>query len=303
LAALDHPVPGILPPVDRAVHPSRGMGLLEGLRIAWEGLAVNKLRSFLTMLGIIIGVAAVIVMIALGQGVAKATQESIQRLGTNRLYIRPEEHSTRGVNQGIGTGENLFLKDADVIREECRLLAAVAPEVRGNNVRLKYQNRNHAADVYGSTPDYFGVRSLTMAEGRAFTEDDVKHRARVAVVGYEVAKELFGDDKGVGKTIRIVGQPFKVVGVTARQGGTMFGNRDDQVTVPITTAMYRLFGLDRIRAINVQAVSLERMREAEEEIYAVMAKAHKLKPDEKPDIRASSTRRTWWRRRASRAPS
>jgi putative ABC transport system permease protein len=284
LAALDHPTTGILPAV-RPEHRRHGMGVLEALRVAHDGLAANKLRSFLTMLGVIIGVAAVIVMVALGQGAAKATQEAIQKLGTNRLYIRPQELQTRGVSQGLGTGENLRLEDAETIRRNCRLLAAVSPEYRESRIRVKYKNENTLTDVYGTSPEYFAIRSIPVERGRGFTAEEVKRRARVAVIGPEIQRLLFGRDEPLGKYLRIMGQRFLVIAVTRRVGGQPWGNRDEQVTVPVTTAMRRLFGADRIRSLSVTAVSADKMLEAEDEIIRVMRKAHKTKPDEEDPVR------------------
>jgi putative ABC transport system permease protein len=287
MTSVELPSRRLLPVVQPAARP-RGMGLVEPFRVAVEGLLANKLRSFLTMLGIIIGVSAVIVMVALGEGAAHATQESIRRLGTNRLYIRPEESEVRGVRQGEGSGENLRLEDAELLRRSCRYLTAVAPEYRNSSIRVEYRNENTVTDVYGSTPEYFAVRNLTLAEGRSYNAAEMAQKARVAVLGSEVAETLFRRSPAVGKSIRINGKSFLVVGVQKPMGAAPFGNRDDQVTIPITTAMRRLFRAERIRSISVQAVSLERMKDAEEEIFRVMARAHKLKPGDPPDIRISN---------------
>lgn len=277
--------PGRTLPARRPRTSYRGMGLTEPFRVALGGLLANKLRSFLTMLGVIIGVGAVIVMVALGSGAAKATEESIQKLGTNRLYIRPQEQEVRGVRQGAGTGENMWLEDAEALRKSCRYLNAVAPECRGSGMRVEYRNENTVTDVYGATPEYFTVRNLPIAEGRLFSSAEMSQKARVAVLGYEVAQALYGGRSPLGTTIRLQNQPFQVIGVQARQGAVPYGNRDDQVTVPITTAMRRLFHTDRIRAISVQAVSVDRMKDAEDEVYQVMARAHRQKPGDPPDIR------------------
>jgi putative ABC transport system permease protein len=263
----------------------RGMTLLEAFRIAYHGLVANKLRSMLTMLGIIIGVGAVVVMVAMGQGTAKATTDSINRLGTNRLHIRPEDQRSRGISQGVGSGENLTLEDAQALSRKARYVSKVVPEYRSGNIRLKYGNKNHLTDVHGATPDYFEVRSMIIERGRSFTEAELQQKARVAVIGDTVRENLFGEASGIRKSIRINGQPFLVVGETKKVGGVPFGNRDDQVTIPLTTSMKRLFRAKNIRAISAQAVSLDKMDEAETEIREILRKRHKRAPDEPDDIR------------------
>jgi putative ABC transport system permease protein len=264
---------------------SRRSGVWELVRVAADGLLANKLRSFLTTLGVTIGVGAVIVMVSLGQGAAKATEDSIKRLGTNRLYIRPEDQQVRGVNQGQGTGNNLRLEDAEILRREARFITTVAPEVRANGVRVEYRGENTVTEVYGATREYFPVRNLEIEQGRIFTEGEVESKARVAVLGYEVYEELYNGGSPVGTTVMINNQPFEVIGLQKKMGAVPYGNRDDQVTIPISTSMRRLFRQDRIRGISAQAVSLARMPDAEEEIKRILAKAHRLKPDEPPDVR------------------
>lgn len=256
-------------------------------RIAFHGLAANKMRSFLTMLGIIIGVAAVIVMVALGQGAAEASQAAIRKLGTNRLFVRPENRQQGGVNLGAESGISLTLRDAEVLRKEARLITAVAPEAGGKDCRIKYRNQNTVSEVNGSTPEYFQVRNLTIEQGRIFTNAEVERRARVIVLGADVARDLFGEIAPVGKSVKVMGQTFQVIGVLKRQGAMPFANRDDDVTVPISTAMRRLFGTerDRVRGLSCQAVSMEKMRDAEEEIREIIRRTHKLGPDSPADVR------------------
>jgi putative ABC transport system permease protein len=263
------------------------MSVLEMFRVAYHGLAANKLRSFLTMLGVIIGVASVIVMVALGQGVADASRKAIQKLGTNRLFVRPENRRVGGVNQGADSGISLTLRDVEILKKESKYAAAVAPEFRGSRSRVKYRNTNTLTDVTGSTPEYFQIRSMSIEEGRLFTHEEVERRARVAVLGSEVWHQLFGRSSPIGKTIRINGQPFVVVGRLKSQGAMPFANKDDEIAIPISTAMRRLYGADgdRIRSMSVQAVSSERMKDLEEEIFAILGKAHKLKEGDPPDIR------------------
>jgi len=272
------------PHLHREDFRRQGLGLSEAFRVALDGLTANKMRSFLTMLGIIIGVSAVIVMVALGQGVAKATQESIARLGTNVLNVRPNSQRTGAVSMGAGTEQNLKLEDAAAVLAGCPSVKAVSPEVRGS-VTVKYGNENTKTTVYGTGPDYFAIRNLPLESGTKFTEDDIKRRAKVAVLGAEVKDTLFGRQDPVGRTIRLNGQSFRVLGTIKYRGGGGFRNPDDQVVVPVTTAMRRVFGQDYLNAITAQAVTESKMFQAQEEIMQVLARQHKLRPDEEPDVR------------------
>jgi putative ABC transport system permease protein len=275
----------LLPAVKAAGRRGRGMYSLEAFHVAVQGLLSNKLRSFLTMLGIIVGVAAVIVMVGLGQGAARATREAIRKLGTNVLYVQPNSQQSRGVSQGLGTAQSLKVEDAEYILRTCPTVKAVSPEYRDGGVTVEYKQNNSRTNVYGTTPDYFEIRNMPIAKGRTFTRGEVEGKARVAVIGDEVREELFGESSPLEKIIRINGQGFEVIGVTARRGGSGWRNPDDQVTMPLSTAMRRLFGKDRLSGISVQAVSEEKMRQAEEEIYAAMAKAHRQGPNDEPDVR------------------
>jgi len=263
------------------------MSVLEMFRVAFHGLAANKLRSFLTMLGVIIGVGSVIVMVALGQGVAEASRKSIQKLGTNRLYVRPENREVGGVNQGAESGNSLTLRDVETLREESRYSAAIAPEYRGSKARVKFRNNNTLTDVTGSSPEYFHIRSMTIEEGRIFTREEVEQRARVAVLGSEVWQTLFGKRSPIGEHIRINGQMFEVIGRLKTQGAMPFANKDDEIAIPISTAMRRLYGADgdEIRSLSIQAVSAERMKDLEEEVYQIIGRAHRLRPGDPPDVR------------------
>jgi putative ABC transport system permease protein len=258
-----------------------GLGLSEAFRVSLEGLVANKMRSFLTMLGIIIGVSAVIIMIALGQGVAKATQEAIEKLGTNVLTIIPNQQRTGGVAQGMGTQQTLKLPMVDVVRK-CFSVKLVSPEVRSGNITVKYMQENTRTNVFGVSPEYFEIRNLPLADGRLFTEEEVKRRSRVAVIGHDVRDVLFGGIPPVGKEIKINGQNFEVIGVTQKRGGMAWRNPDDQVTVPVTTAMRRVFGQEHLNSLSVQAVDKNRMLEAEEEVKEALMRALRARPGEEP---------------------
>jgi len=272
----------VLPPP--IIGKRRGISFLEGFRVAIQGLMANKLRSFLTMLGVIIGVSAVIVMISLGQGAGQATRQAIQRLGTNVLTVMPGSLMMGGVSQGLGSAQNLKLEDVDFLLKTCPSVKAATPEVRGS-ATVKFRNQNTRTSVVGAWPEYFEIRNLPIASGKAFNKDDVRRRAKVVVIGDNVRETLFGATDPIGKYIKLNGQSFKVVGVTQKRGASGFRSPDDQVTIPVTTAMRRVFGMDYLNSISVQAVSEEKMNEAQTEVEQALAKAHKLGPNEEPDVR------------------
>jgi len=284
MSTLDQAPRTLLPTLPASGQRRRGMSLVEAFRIAAQGLIANKLRSFLTMLGIIIGVGSVIVMISLGQGVANATKESIRKMGTNVMTVVPQSMMRGGVSQGLGTQQNLKLSDVDYVKRYSPSVKSVAPEYRGSG-QMKFQNQNTRTSVYGSTPEYFEIRNLPLADGKYFTDADVKAKAKVVVLGDSVRETLFGSLQAVGKHVKINGQNFKVIGVIRKRGGGGFRNADDQVTVPISTALLRLFGSEFINSMSVQAVSEGKMLAAEEEVVRAIAKAHRQQPNEEPDVR------------------
>ncbi len=274
----------LLPPIPMELKHTigRGMSPWEACRVAYQGLTANKMRSFLTMLGIIIGVSAVIVMVSLGQGAAKATKEAISKLGTNVLTVFPNQQSTGGVNQGMGSAQTLKMADVDVLLK-LPTVKAISPEYRGNG-NLKFGNQNTRSTIFGASPEYFAIRNLPLAEGKIFDTDDMRRKAKVVVIGDNVREELFGSVQATGKSIKIMGQNFKVVGVVKPRGGG-FRSPDDQVTIPITTAMTRVFGVDYLNSLSVQAVNEDKMAEAQTEIEDAIDKAHKVRPGSDHDVR------------------
>ncbi len=282
MSVMNQAAPRLMP----SARPRRrlpGMGLMEAFRIAAMGLLSNPMRSFLTMLGIIIGVFSVIVMVAFGEGAAQATQDVIRRLGTNVMTIVPNSMMRGGVSQGLGSQQNLKLEDSEAL-ENLPTVKAVAPESRQSG-SVKYANENTRTTIFGSTPSYFEIRNLPIGEGRSFTEAELKRKAKVVVLGDSVREQLFGDAEALNKSVRINGQAFKVVGTTKKRGGMMFRNPDDQVTMPITTAMNRVFGVDYIGSISVQAVDEAKMKEAEKQCQEAIDRRHKRRSDEESDVR------------------
>jgi putative ABC transport system permease protein len=258
--------------------------IVEALRLALQALVANRMRSVLTMLGVILGVGSVIVMIALGQGVAIATQEAIQKLGTNVLSVSPSSQQRGGVSQGLGSLQTLKLADVAAVLKQCPSVGKAAPEYR-SSAQVKYKNQNTRTTVYGTSPEYFGIRNMPLADGRVFRSSEVRRGAKVVVLGYGVRTTLFGSQPALGRYIKLNRQNFLVIGSIQQRGSSGPFSADDQVLIPITTAMNRVFGSDHLTGISVQAVSEAKMRSAQDEIVKVISAAHKLEPGADPDVR------------------
>ncbi len=252
--------------------------------MALRGLTANKLRSFLTMLGVIIGVGAVIVAIAIGQGSRAAVAESIQKLGTNVLTVFPGQQRAGGVAQGSGSIVTMKLEDAAAILKDCPSVSRVSASV-SRSAQVKFQNKNTNTSVQGSGEDYPVISNHPVVEGRFFTAQEVKSLKRVAVIGSNVAKDLFDRQSPVNKTISVKGTSFLVVGLLKEKGGMGFRNPDDAVYVPVTTAMRRLFGMENVQTITCQARTEGLMSKAQDEIDALLRKRHKIPTTGQADFR------------------
>jgi putative ABC transport system permease protein len=253
------------------------MILWELWMVALAAIRANKLRSFLTMLGIIIGVGAVITMVALGSGAQKAVQDNIQALGSNLLTVMPGQAFNRGVASDQRV--SLTIDDADSLRANARRIVAVVPEL-SRNLQVKYGNKNSNISITGTVPDYFPVRNFTVTDGRAFTAGDNEARRRYAVVGAGVP-ELFGVNGPamVGQQIEIRGIAFTVIGLLAAKGAqNSFMNPDEQVFIPLLTARYRVHGSDRVRSINIKVADPKDMNVAMIEIERVLRRTHNIRP-------------------------
>lgn len=242
---------------------------------ALESLSGNKMRSGLTVLGIVIGVAAVIAMLAVGKGAEESITGSISGIGTNLLFV------FRGSpDDAIRNPKPLTLGDADALRDQFAApsIEAVAPALEGSGV-VSFGGEQTSPQIFGVTPEYFQVRNLELAEGEFITEEHILGRASVVILGPETAEALFGHPDGVtGETVRIEGQPFRVIGVLQSKGGGAFGSEDDQAILPFTTAQARLIrrgNSDRVDIIFVQAVSGEVVTQAVEEITAILNTRHR----------------------------
>nr|WP_060825431.1 ABC transporter permease [Sulfurospirillum cavolei] len=256
------------------------------LQEAWSAMSANRLRTFLTMLGMVIGVGAVILMSSIGAGTQAKVKESIASMGSNLFIVLAGSMTSGGVRIGSGGVQTLKMNDASAI-EELSSIKAAAPVVPGT-AQLVYQSSNWNTQVSGTTPAFFEVRDWPSEEGSVFSDSDVRSATRVAVLGKTVATNLFGDESPVGKTIRIKNSPYIVLGVLASKGQSLDGrDQDDTVMVPITTAQTKLFGSQFkgvVRFIMVEAVSESVMDKAEEEMQVLLRENHKLRPNAEDDF-------------------
>jgi len=245
---------------------------------AWHALATHRMRSFLTMLGMVIGVAAVILMMAIGAGAQAMVNDAIKSMGSNLFIIMSGASTSGGARVPSGSAPTLTFDDADAIGELKDVLAA-AP-VSSGSAQLIYNGINWSTSVFGTTPDYVTVRDWPMASGGFFSEADVRSGARVAVVGQVVVRELFGDEDPLGKIIRIKQAPFEVIGVLAAKGQSLDGrDQDDIVMVPISSAQQKIHSnaiRNRARFIMAQAVSEKNMDAAEAAINDTLRSRHRI---------------------------
>ena len=262
------------------------MQLGETINVALESLRANKLRSFLTMLGIVIGVGAVIAMVALGRGAQQSVKERIASLGTTLLTVLPNQARGQG---GVASGSDrapLTMSDARAIEDRGQFVAAVQPEMT-RQMQAQYENRNTNTSIVGATANYLEVRKFSIAAGRMFTEPENAARRTVAVVGSQVVTDLgiASPEALVGAPLRINGVQFEVVGVLASKGqGGGFSNPDDQILVPIETARYRLFGSDRLRSVNVLAPTEDDIPVTMAEVQRILRREHRLRPGQEDDF-------------------
>ena len=249
----------------------------ESIRIALEGLKSNKLRSILTMLGIIIGVGAVIAMVSIGMGVQQKVQSSIASLGSNLLIVMPGSNAPPGtVRLAAGSNITLTNQDAKAISQQVGGISYVLPAV-SSQYQVIYGNQNWKTSVQGTTTDFLTVRNYSVSAGSFFSHSDDNSRARVAVLGQTVATNLFGAASPVGKTIRINQAPFRVVGVLSDKGQSSMGqDQDDLVLVPLSTAQDRLMGITYLNNISIQAKNAEVINKVQEDVTTLLRSRHHL---------------------------
>ncbi len=257
------------------------------LKIAVRSLQSNKMRSALTMLGVIIGVGAVIAMLAVGTGASRRIAEQIQSVGSNLLIILPGSTTSGGARMGAGTQPTLTLRDAEAIKKECPAVAYVAPML-GGAAQVVYGHANWSTGVQGSTPDILAVRDWSLANGRAFTDQDIRSATKVCLLGQTVVDNLFGTQDPVGAVVRIKNIPFKVAGVLASKGQSAVGqDQDDTVFIPVTTAQKRVFGTSfpgMVRTIMVEARDLGQMDAAEQQILLLLRQRHHIGTRQEDDF-------------------
>lgn len=248
----------------------------ESFLMAWASLVANKLRSLLTMLGIIIGVAAVIALVSIGNGVKQDIEDSISSLGSNLLVVLPGAPRTPGARPSQGSMKSLKISDYEAIAK-LEGVKAASPMTNGSYVVI-YQNKNWTTSVAGVNSNFQDVNNWTMTSGRFFSDKNVQNRERVAVVGQTVVKNLFADEDPVGKEIRVKNIPFRVIGVLKSKGnGTMGNDQDDTVLIPYTTSMERVEGIDYLRRVYVVAKDDESIDRLQADIENLLRVRHNIK--------------------------
>ena len=248
------------------------------LKMALNSLKVNKLRSALTSLGIIIGVSAVIIMLAIGTGASEKVQANMESMGSNMLTIRSSSARTGGVSLGVGTRPSLTLKDATAIQKMVASIDAVAP-ASNESKQLMYGNQNWQTTVYGTTPPYLYIRNYEVETGRSFSFEDVKNGAKVCVIGATVATELFGDVSPINKVIRVGNVPFKVLGTLKAKGSSGPMDQDDLIFIPITTAQKKLFGVafpGTVKMIVVKGEDGDTLDDVQKDIEELLKQRHNI---------------------------
>lgn len=254
------------------------------IKIAYTALGRNKMRSILTMLGVIIGVGAVIAMVSIGQGAKALIEANIASLGTNLLIVMPGTTTTGGIRGGFGSITTLTDEDSRAIERECSAVSMTTPSVRAVS-QVVYQNQNWSTAVYGVNISFPAIREWSIEDGAFFNQQDIDTASKVAVLGKVVAGALFGGESPIGQFIRIRKFPFKVVGVLNEKGQSAMGqDQDDVIYIPYTTAQRRLLGITYVGSIMVQAVDSKSMGEAEKQIKDLLRQRHRLLPLQDDDF-------------------
>ena len=261
------------------------MDLLSTMRTALRALARNKMRSILTMLGMVIGVGAVIAMLGIGQGADQTMQKQIANLGSNMLFVSSGSRNLGGLRLGWGATKTLVRDDVTAMVKECHAVAAAAPGTQ-TTAQVVYGNDNWGTRVTGTTPEYFDIRTWPFQNGASFTDDDVTTAANVAVIGDTVRKNLFAATDPVGKTIRIGNLPFLVVGVLVAKGQSpaMNEDQDDTIIVPLTTLQKKITGQTWLRFVMLSAKSRVASYAAKQQIEALLRDRHRIHEGDPDDF-------------------
>ena len=262
--------------------------LNESIKMALDGMVSNKLRTFLTLLGIIIGVGAVIAMVSLGFGVKESIKDNISKLGSNLLMISAGGRTATGARLAAGEGAHLTFDDMLAIEKQVDGIAGISASVN-SSYQLVAGNQNWTSRVEGTTPSNFAIQNYELEDGRLFTERDMNSRARVAVIGKTVADNLFPGDDPVGQIMRIKKAPFQVIGVLKPKGSSGMGqDQDDTVIIPLTTAQNRMMGITHVQRITVQAENENVINDVQAEVEQVLRIRHKIKEGDYDDFTISN---------------
>lgn len=264
------------------------MNYTNTVKIAVNALKRNKFRAFLTMLGIIIGVASVIVMLAIGQGSKKSIQDQMSSMGTNLIFAMPGSQQRGGVQMGNTDAQSMTLDDVTAIKKNCPDVSAVTPQVRASGQAV-YGNQNWPTSIYGVNNEYLGIRKYTIASGRDFTDHEIQTYAKVCLIGHTVVENLFGKADPIGQTIRFGNIPLLVIGVLGEKGENGMGqDQDDLLIAPYTTVQKRILAITYIQGIFASAASEAQNDKAIEEITESLRQTHKIKPGEEDNFQVRS---------------
>lgn len=258
------------------------------IKTAWNAILINKVRTLLTMLGIIIGVASVITMLAIGEGSKQSIKTQISSMGSNMINIRPGADVRGGVRLGGSEMETLKIEDYLALKNQAELVTDVSPQVSGNG-QVIYGANNWPTSIYGVSPEYIDIKKITIEEGSMFTDDDVKSFAKVVVIGQTIVENIFLDEDPIGKMIRYNNTPFKVIGVLSEKGENTFGqDQDDVVLTPYTTVQKRILAIDHVQSIVASAISEEKAEDAVNEITDILRNQHEISSNEDDDFNVFS---------------
>jgi putative ABC transport system permease protein len=263
------------------------ISILSTLRIALRALWVNKMRSALTMLGIIIGVSAVIIMLAVGTGISRKISGQISSIGSNLIIVVPGSSTQGGIRMGGGSQSTLTKDDADAIARECSAVSTVAP-VHNGSAQVVFGNQNWSTSIQGTTPGILEIKDCGLTAGRNMTEQDIRNATKVCLLGQTVVDNLFGSIDPIGQIIRIKKIPFTVIGVLESKGQSLGGqDQDDTILIPLTTAQKKIFGTTipgMVRTIMVKARSAEDLTIAERQVNDLLRQRHRIGPNKEDDF-------------------
>lgn len=264
------------------------MNYINSIKIALNALKRNKFRAFLTMLGIIIGVASVIVMLAIGQGSKKSIQDTMSSMGTNLIFAMPGAEQKGGVRMGNSDAQTMKLADVEAIEKNCPAISDVSPEVRSSGQAV-LGNQNWPTSIYGVNNKYFNIKKYTIGRGRTFTETEIQTYAKVCLVGQTVVENLFGKEDPIGQSIRFKNIPLLIIGILGEKGENGMGqDQDDLIMAPYTTVQKRILAITHIQSIAASAASESQNEAAIEQMTESLRRSHKLKTGDANDFQVRS---------------